>query len=114
VDVVRRAVADIARRVFWGNCEASLRLAAEDRLVLTQCLQRRTSTSTQSVMRNPGRSISFEEACPTIPRNNLLETYMQPCDACRELVGKPSSVPPHGDLAASGVGAFDTEEHACG
>ena len=48
-------------------------------------------------------SISFEEACPTIPRNNLLETYMQPCDACCDLVGKPSSVPPHGDLAASGV-----------
>jgi hypothetical protein len=48
-------------------------------------------------------SISFEEACPTIPRNNLLETYMQPCDACCDLVGKPSSAPPHGDLAASGV-----------
>jgi hypothetical protein len=52
------------------------------------------------------RSISFEEAHATIPRNNSLETYMQPCDACRELVGKPASVPPHGDLAASGVSAF--------
>ena len=31
---------------------------------------------------------------------------MQPCNACRELVGKPSSVPPHGDLAASGVSSF--------
>jgi hypothetical protein len=28
---------------------------------------------------------------------------MQPCNACRELVRKPSSAPPHGDLAASGV-----------
>lgn len=28
---------------------------------------------------------------------------MQPCDACRALVGKPSTMPPHGDLAASGV-----------
>jgi hypothetical protein len=53
-----------------------------------------------------GGSISFEEACPTTPRNNLWETHMQPCDACRDLVGKPSSVPPHGDLAASGVSAF--------
>ena len=31
---------------------------------------------------------------------------MQPCNACRELVGKPSSAPPHGDLAASGVSAI--------
>ena len=31
---------------------------------------------------------------------------MQPCDACRALVGKPSSVPPHGDLAATGVSTF--------
>jgi hypothetical protein len=31
---------------------------------------------------------------------------MQPCDACRDLVGKPSSVPPHSDLAVSGVSAF--------
>jgi len=31
---------------------------------------------------------------------------MQPCDACRDQIGKPSSVPPHGDLAVSGVSAF--------
>jgi hypothetical protein len=27
---------------------------------------------------------------------------MEPCDACRALVGKPSTVAPHGDLAAAG------------
>ncbi len=31
---------------------------------------------------------------------------MQPCNACCEWVGKPSSAPPHGDLAASGVSAI--------
>jgi len=31
---------------------------------------------------------------------------MQPRDACRDQVGKPSSIPPHGDLAVSGVSAF--------
>jgi len=31
---------------------------------------------------------------------------MQPCDACRALVGKPSSAPPDGDLAASGAITF--------
>jgi hypothetical protein len=31
---------------------------------------------------------------------------MQPCSACRELVGQPSSTGPHGDLAASSVSAF--------
>jgi hypothetical protein len=36
VDGVLRGVTDIARRVFWANREASLRLAAEDRYVLTQ------------------------------------------------------------------------------
>jgi hypothetical protein len=30
---------------------------------------------------------------------------MQPCDACLAMVGKPSSMPPHGDLAASDVSA---------
>ncbi|MBV8270702.1 MAG: hypothetical protein JO067_00355 [Cupriavidus sp.] len=28
---------------------------------------------------------------------------MQACDRCHLLVGEPSSVPPHADLAASGV-----------
>jgi hypothetical protein len=39
VDVIRRGVAGIACPVFpvfFGQCEASLRLAPEDRLVLTQ------------------------------------------------------------------------------
>ncbi|TCK88932.1 hypothetical protein B0G74_7218 [Paraburkholderia sp. BL9I2N2] len=36
---------------------------------------------------------------------------MQPCNACRELVGKPSSVSPHGDLAASGVSAIGPSGH---
>jgi hypothetical protein len=31
---------------------------------------------------------------------------MQPCNACLELVGKPSSAPPHGDLAESSVSEF--------
>jgi hypothetical protein len=36
---------------------------------------------------------------------------MQPCNACRELVGKPSTAPPHGDLAASGFSAFGAPSH---
>jgi hypothetical protein len=36
---------------------------------------------------------------------------MQRCNACRELVGKPSSVAPHGDLAASGVCAIGPTSH---
>jgi hypothetical protein len=36
---------------------------------------------------------------------------MQPCNAGRELVVKPSSVPPHGDLAASGVSAIGPSGH---
>jgi len=31
---------------------------------------------------------------------------MKACDLCLDLDGKPSSVPPHAGLAASGVGAF--------
>ena len=36
---------------------------------------------------------------------------MQPCNACLELVGKPSSVPPHGDLADSGVSEIGSPGH---
>jgi hypothetical protein len=36
---------------------------------------------------------------------------MQPCNACLKLVGKPSSVPPHGDLADSGVSEIGSAGH---
>jgi hypothetical protein len=31
---------------------------------------------------------------------------MKPCKACQDLIGKASTTPPHGDLAAAGVSFF--------
>src|ERR1700722_4477030 len=57
----------------------------------------------QTVWRCEGRSVQVP--CYDWLKN-VLETVMQPCNACRELVGRPSSTGPHGDLAASSVSAF--------
>ena len=67
---------------------------------------------TQSSSPTSGRSTrtGLRETA-TIPRKDSLETVMQPCNACRELAGKPSTAPPHGDLAASGFSAFGAPSH---
>jgi len=67
-------------------------------------LRRRTSTSTQSTVRMSGSGrFRLKKLVRRFLEIICWMTYMQPCDACCDLVGKPSSVPPHGDLAASGV-----------